>query len=134
MKHNKCRSYVNRVIKTGPVKVLEEVSEKHKHIREDEHITKLEKKVITGTWLVDGNPQIILFDIGSAAWKLDEYKQELWNCCNFGIPHLDVEANDAIILGYLVCQFISEFRLLLIDNNVFNARWYLRSIEPLLPN
>ncbi|XP_011496033.1 PREDICTED: glycogen [starch] synthase isoform X2 [Ceratosolen solmsi marchali] len=67
-------------------------------------------KIITGRWLVDGNPQIILFDIGSAAWKLDEYKQELWNSCNLGIPHLDVEANDAIIFGYLVCQFIIEFR------------------------
>ncbi|XP_043514270.1 glycogen [starch] synthase [Frieseomelitta varia] len=67
-------------------------------------------KVVTGTWLVDGNPQIILFDIGSAAWKLDEYKQELWNTCNLGIPHLDIEANDSVILGYLVCQFISEFR------------------------
>ncbi|XP_023246628.1 glycogen [starch] synthase [Copidosoma floridanum] len=69
-------------------------------------------KVITGTWLVDGNPQIILLDIGSAAWKLDEYKQELWNSCNFGIPHLDVEANDAVIFGYLVCHFITEFRRL----------------------
>lgn len=67
-------------------------------------------KVVTGTWLVDGNPQIILFDIGSAAWKLDEYKQELWNTCNLGIPHLDIEANDAVILGYLVCNFISEFK------------------------
>lgn len=67
-------------------------------------------KVVTGTWLVDGNPQIILLDIGSAAWKLDEYKSELWNTCHLGIPHLDIEANDAIILGYLVCQFISEFR------------------------
>lgn len=59
---------------------------------------------------MDGNPQIILFDIGSAAWKLDEYKQELWNTSNLGIPHLDIEANDAVILGYLVCQFIAEFR------------------------
>ncbi|XP_043289129.1 glycogen [starch] synthase [Venturia canescens] len=67
-------------------------------------------KVVTGTWLVDGNPQVILFDIGSAAWKLDEYKQELWNSCSLGIPHLDIEANDAIILGYLLCQFITEFR------------------------
>ncbi|XP_044736655.1 glycogen [starch] synthase isoform X2 [Chrysoperla carnea] len=66
-------------------------------------------KVHTGTWLVDGNPQIILFDIGSAAWKLDEYKAELWNTCNLGIPHLDIEANDAIILGYQVAQFIQEF-------------------------
>lgn len=67
-------------------------------------------KVHTGTWLVDGNPQIILFDIGSAAWKMDEYKQELWATCNLGIPHLDVEANDAVILGYMTAQFIAEFR------------------------
>lgn len=59
---------------------------------------------------MDGNPQIILFDIGSAAWKMDEYKQELWDSCHFGIPHLDIEANDAVIFGYLMCQFISEFR------------------------
>ncbi|GFG38528.1 hypothetical protein Cfor_01198 [Coptotermes formosanus] len=67
-------------------------------------------KIHTGTWLVDGNPQIILFDIGSGAWKMDEYKQELWHKCNLGIPHLDIEANDAVILGYMVAQFIEEFR------------------------
>ncbi|KDR15979.1 glycogen [starch] synthase [Zootermopsis nevadensis] len=67
-------------------------------------------KIHTGTWLVDGNPQIILFDIGSGAWKMDEYKEELWNKCNLGIPHLDIEANDAVILGYMVAQFIEEFR------------------------
>ncbi|KAJ8953719.1 hypothetical protein NQ314_007329 [Rhamnusium bicolor] len=59
-------------------------------------------KVHTGRWLVDGNPQIILMDIGSAAWKLDEYKSELWSKTNIGVPHLDIEANDAIILG---CMF-----------------------------
>jgi glycogen(starch) synthase len=67
-------------------------------------------KIHTGTWLVDGNPQIILFDVGSGAWKMDEYKQELWNTCNLGIPHLDIEANDAVILGYMVAQFIEQFR------------------------
>lgn len=65
-------------------------------------------QVVTGRWLVDGNPQIILFDIGSAAWKLDEFKQELWDKTNIGVPHLDIEANDAIILGYMVADFISE--------------------------
>lgn len=62
----------------------------------------------TGRWLVDGNPQIVLMDIGSAAWKLDEYKSELWNKCNLGIPHLDIEANDAVILGYMVADFVEE--------------------------
>ncbi|XP_054259800.1 glycogen [starch] synthase-like [Macrosteles quadrilineatus] len=67
-------------------------------------------QVHTGTWLVDGNPQLILFDIGSAAWKLDEFKQDLWASTNIGIPHLDVEANDAVILGFLVAEFIAEFK------------------------
>ncbi|XP_028034904.1 glycogen [starch] synthase isoform X1 [Bombyx mandarina] len=67
-------------------------------------------KLHTGTWLVDGNPQIVLFDIGSGAWQLDANKQELWDTCSVGIPHLDVEANDAVILGFMVAQFISEFR------------------------
>nr|XP_022920491.1 glycogen [starch] synthase [Onthophagus taurus] len=67
-------------------------------------------KVITGRWLVDGNPQLILMDISSAAWKLDEYKTELWNTCNIGVPHLDVETNDAIILGFMVAEFIGEFK------------------------
>ncbi|KAJ8984146.1 hypothetical protein NQ317_017797, partial [Molorchus minor] len=49
-------------------------------------------KLHAGRWLVDGNPQIILMDIGSAAWKLDEYKNELWNKTNIGVPHLDIEA------------------------------------------
>lgn len=47
-------------------------------------------------------------DIGSAAWKLDEYKSELWNSTNIGVPHLDIEANDAIILGCMVADFVAE--------------------------
>lgn len=65
-------------------------------------------KIHTGRWLVDGNPQIILMDIGSAAWKLDEYKSELWNSTNIGVPHLDIEANDAIILGCMVADLVAE--------------------------
>lgn len=63
----------------------------------------------TGSWLVDGNPQLILFDIGSGAWKLDQFKSELWEKCHIGIPHLDVETNDAIILGYMIAEFLGEF-------------------------
>lgn len=65
----------------------------------------------TGTWLVDGNPQVILFDIGAASWKLDEYKLDLWTNSNIGVPHLDIETNDAIILGYQVATFIKEVRM-----------------------
>lgn len=59
--------------------------------------------------MVDGNPQIILFDIGSAAWKMDLFKEELWATSHIGIPHLDVESNDAVILGYMIASFFQEF-------------------------
>ena len=26
-------------------------------------------------WLVEGNPQVILFDVGSASYKMNEFKQ-----------------------------------------------------------
>lgn len=58
--------------------------------------------------MVDGNPQIILIDIGSAAWKMDEFKSEVWESTNIGVPHLDIEANDAIILGCLVADLVAE--------------------------
>ncbi|KAB7503164.1 Glycogen [starch] synthase, partial [Armadillidium nasatum] len=52
-------------------------------------------KVHTGRWLVDGNPQIILFEIGSAAHNLDRWKQELFDGSRIGIPSSDVECNDS---------------------------------------
>lgn len=67
-------------------------------------------QVHTGRWLVDGNPQIILMDIGSVSWRLDEFKAELWNTCNIGVPHLDIETNDSIILGFMVANFLAEVK------------------------
>ncbi|XP_055378150.1 glycogen [starch] synthase isoform X2 [Condylostylus longicornis] len=67
-------------------------------------------KLVTGRWLVDGNPQIILFDIGSGSWKLDQFKSELWEKTSIGVPHLDIETNDAIILGYMIAEFMEEFK------------------------
>lgn len=58
--------------------------------------------------MVDGNPQVILFEIGSGAWKLDEFKQELWEKSNLGIPYPDIEANDAVIFGFMVCEFLTQ--------------------------
>ncbi|XP_055951045.1 glycogen [starch] synthase-like [Argiope bruennichi] len=66
-------------------------------------------KVIYGRWLIDGYPRVVLFDIGSAAWKLDEWKRDLWNIANIGVPWHDRESNDAIIFGYLVAWFLEEF-------------------------
>jgi len=66
-------------------------------------------KVVTGTWLVDGNPLLVLLDINSASWKLDRYKNELFEKSGIGIPHNDPESNDAVVFGYMAAQLIAEF-------------------------
>ncbi|XP_050409067.1 glycogen [starch] synthase [Patella vulgata] len=66
-------------------------------------------KVYFGRWLIDGYPKVILFDIGSAAWKLDEFKHELWESSSIGIPLHDTESNDAVIFGALVTWFLGLF-------------------------
>uniref|UniRef100_A0A915CG24 Glycogen [starch] synthase n=1 Tax=Parascaris univalens TaxID=6257 RepID=A0A915CG24_PARUN len=66
-------------------------------------------RVVFGRWLIDGYPNVVLFDIGSAAWKLDQWKYELWDSCKIGIPWHDKESNDAVILGFLVAIFIQKY-------------------------
>ncbi|KAH9395106.1 Glycogen [starch] synthase, liver [Tyrophagus putrescentiae] len=65
-------------------------------------------KVVYGHWLIDGYPSVLLFDIGSAAYKLDEWKADFWNLTNIGVPAHDRESNDALIFGYLVAWFLEE--------------------------
>ena len=67
--------------------------------------------MIFGRWLIEGYPKVALFDIGSAAWKLDEWKRELWECTHIGVPYHDSESNDAIVFGFLTVWFIAEVRL-----------------------
>ena len=56
-------------------------------------------KVVCGRWLVEGNPQVILFDVGSAAFKMAEFKHELYEKAGIGIPNDDIETNDVCIFG-----------------------------------
>ena len=65
-------------------------------------------QVFYGRWLVEGSPNVILFDIGSAAWKLEEWKRDVWDSLHIGIPWHDRESNDAVIFGFLTVWFISE--------------------------
>ena len=51
---------------------------------------------------------MLLFDIGSAAWKLDEWKRELWEVAHIGLPWHDRESNDALIFGFLTAWFLGE--------------------------
>ncbi|CAH8533756.1 unnamed protein product [Schistosoma guineensis] len=65
-------------------------------------------KVVFGRWLIEGYPNVVLFDIGSSAWRIDSWKKELWESCNIGIPVHDTECNDAVIFGALVAWFLKE--------------------------
>lgn len=78
-------------------------------------------QVVYGRWLIEGYPKVILFDIGSAAHKLDEWRKELYEQARIGIPSEDTEANDCVIFGFLVCWFISEVCCL------YTTDWYIMS-------
>ena len=65
-------------------------------------------KVVYGNWLIEGYPQCILFDVKSAAWRLDNWKRELWESSHIGVPTGDYESNDAVIFGFLVAWFMGE--------------------------
>ena len=41
-----------------------------------------------------------MFDVGSAGYKMNEFKQELYDKSGIGIPHEDVETNDVAIFGW----------------------------------
>ena len=93
-------------------------------------------QVYTGRWLVDGNPQIIMFDIGSASHELNKYKHELFESTKIGIPHGDIECNDSVIFGFMVAKFLEEVELqrrftfpciLLIAFQILNTKFIISS-------
>jgi len=65
--------------------------------------------VLVGKWLIDGSPTVVLFDIGSASHNMNQWKQELYENTQIGVPHSDIECNDTIILGFMIAQFIADF-------------------------
>ena len=52
--------------------------------------------------------QVILFDLNSARYKLEEWRSELWDLSHIGIPDSDTESQDSLLCGQLTCWFISE--------------------------
>lgn len=62
-----------------------------------------------GRWLIEGAPKVLLFDIGSAYSRLDEWKSDVWSVAGIPSPSTDSETNDAIILGYVVAWFLGEY-------------------------
>lgn len=56
--------------------------------------------------MIEGFPQVVLFDIGSAAHRLDGWKGDFFQYAHIGIPYHDRESNDALIFGFCVFWFI----------------------------
>lgn len=65
-------------------------------------------KALYGRWLIEGAPQVLLFDTGSMYSKLDEWKADLWNLAGIPSPPHDHETNETIVFGYLVAWFLGE--------------------------
>lgn len=63
---------------------------------------------VYGTWLIDGSPKVILFDMDSIRYRLNEWKADLWSLVGIPSPENDFETNDAILLGYTVTWFLGE--------------------------
>ena len=63
-----------------------------------------------GRWLVEGSPYLLLFDLGSAYWRLDGWRSDfLENIRRIDFPPSDCESNDALVFGNLVAWFLHQF-------------------------
>lgn len=65
-------------------------------------------KYLYGRWLIEGGPNVLLFDTGSMMGRLDEWKSDLWNLAGIPTPPSDSETNETVVFGYLVAWFLGE--------------------------
>lgn len=68
-------------------------------------------KYLYGRWLIEGGPNVLLFDTGSMMGRLDEWKSDLWNLAGIPTPPSDSETNETVVFGYLVAWFLGEVSL-----------------------
>ncbi|KAG8936868.1 glycogen synthase isoform 1 [Tulasnella sp. 418] len=66
-------------------------------------------KILYGKWLIEGAPNVLLFDTGSKYDRLDEWKGDLWNLAGIPTPPNDHETNETIVFGYLVAWFLGDY-------------------------
>ncbi|KAI9199547.1 glycogen synthase [Polychytrium aggregatum] len=64
---------------------------------------------VYGRWLVEGSPNVLLFDVVKSHYRANEWKTDLWNVAGIPSPSDDMETNDSIVFGYLVAWFLGEF-------------------------
>jgi len=95
-------------------------------------------RTLYGTWLIDGAPTVLLFDLESVRHRLNEWKADLWSNCGIPSPEHDTETNDAIIFGYLTAWFLGElcsrFKQAEINNAIITHvhEWLAGVVLPLI--
>lgn len=62
--------------------------------------------ILHGKWLVDGSPNVILFDLESMSNRLSEWRSDLWNVSGIPCPSNDKEMSDSIVFGYITAWFL----------------------------
>jgi len=67
-------------------------------------------KVITGRWLIEGYPRVVLFDVDSVWHEYNSWAWDLFEKTGIGIPDHDVEAKRCVLFGYLTAWFLGEMR------------------------
>ncbi|PVU91309.1 hypothetical protein BB561_004472 [Smittium simulii] len=111
-----CQEYDDRYYMIGPynpkfaIIEVEEADPVHSQVKDAVNSIRSEGvNVVTGKWLIEGAPQVILFDINSATpnARLNEWKTDLWNKANIPSPDNDIEMDAAIKFGYLAYWFFS---------------------------
>ncbi|XP_039253376.2 glycogen [starch] synthase, muscle-like [Styela clava] len=66
--------------------------------------------VISGRWLIEGYPKVILFDLDTAYRELTSWKWDFFDKTNIGIPDHDHESHRAILFGFLTVALLGLFR------------------------
>ncbi|OMJ23182.1 Glycogen [starch] synthase [Smittium culicis] len=109
------QEYADRFYMVGiynPAQALVEVDQcplKNEHANNAvEHMRAQGHNVITGRWLIDGAPQVILFDINhhTANSALNAWKAELWEKTKIPSPDIDSEMNDCVKFGFMAYRFM----------------------------
>jgi glycogen(starch) synthase len=62
-------------------------------------------------WLIEGYPKVILFNLSSAKFKLEDWKEELSQAAGILIPPNDAEGENVVLFGFMVAIFLNEVRL-----------------------
>lgn len=75
-----------------------------------EELRKQHFGVISGRWLIEGYPKVILFELDSAYRELGKWKWEFFGKTKIGIPDHDHESHRSVLFGFLTTALLGLFR------------------------